>query len=121
MNNKNAYFWLLAAVAWLTISYLYHPGFETILGGAVIGMALTFLIVWSSSRIPRGNWWILKVLLISTMAGLMNATALDVLYALLAAPEGNRFILGIEMVASGLVLTALAYIRTLFGSEQQKQ
>ena len=121
MNNKTVSFWLVSVAAWLVISYLYHPGFETIVGGAAIGMALTFLIVWSSSRIPRGNLWILKVLLISTMAGLMNATALDVLYSILAAPEGNRFILGIEMVGSGLVLTALAYIRTLFGSEQQKK
>lgn len=120
MTTKTIYFWLLSGATWLVISYLYHPGIETILGGTAIGTALTFLIVWSSSRIPRGNWWILKVLLISTMAGLMNATALDVVYSLLAAPEGNRFILGIEMVASGLVLTALAYIRTLFGAQEPK-
>lgn len=120
MNTKTVYFWLVAAASWLVISYLYHPSFATIAGGTAIGTALTFLIVWSSSRIPKGNLWILKVLLISTMAGLMNATALDVVYSLLAAPEGNRFILGIEMVASGLVLTALAYLRTFFGSEQQK-
>ena len=121
MSAKTVYFWLVAVAAWLVISYLYHPGIETIIGGAAIGTALTLLIVWSSSRIPQGKWWILKVLLISTMAGLMNVTALDVLYSILAAPEGNRFILGIEMVASGLVLTALAYVRTLFGSEQQKK
>ena len=120
MNQKTLYFWLIAAAGWLVISYLYHPNFPTILGGTVIGAALTFLIVWSSSRIPRGNWWILKVLLISTMAGLMNATALDVLYSLLAAPEGNRYILGIEMVASGLVLTGFAYLRTLFGAQPPK-
>lgn len=119
MNYKSLNFWFIALISWALISYLYHPGIETILGGTVIGMALTFLIVWSSSRIPKGNWWILKVLLISTMAGLMNATALDVLYAILAAPEGNRFILGIEMVASGLALTALAYLRSLFGSKEK--
>lgn len=120
MTKPISLFWIIAALAWLAISYLYHPSFPTIVGGAAIGTALTVLIVWSSSRIPKGNWWIAKVVLISTMAGLMNATALDVLYSLLAAPEGNRFILGIEMVASGIVLTLLAYLRTFFGAQPEK-
>lgn len=99
-------------VAWAAISYLYHPTVSLMVAGAVIGIALSALIFWSSAKIPTGKWWALKILIVSTVAGLMNSTALDVAYSLFSAPEGNRFVVGIEMVATGLVLTGLAILNT---------
>lgn len=113
-------FWPIAVAVVLTISYLYHPSVPTILGGAAIGAALAGLIIWSSSRIGSGKWFLGKVALLSMVAGLMNATALDVLYSLLAAPEGNRFILGIESVLGGIVLTALGWLYVFLGSKEKK-
>lgn len=89
------------------------------LAGTAIGLGLTALIFWSSSKIPTGKWWWLKILVISTVAGLMNSTALDVAYSLMSAPEGNRFIVGIEMVATGLILTGLALLNVLPGSKEK--
>ena len=99
-----------ALVAWSLISYLYHPTVTLMIAGALIGVALSALIFWSSSKIPTGKWWALKILAVSTVAGLMNSTALDVAYSLFSAPEGNRFVLPIEMVVTGLVLTGLAVL-----------
>ena len=118
---KKHLLWPLAILVWGVISYLYHPSIETMLSGALLGLALTGLVVWSSTRIPMGKTWILKVFLVAVMAGLMNVTALDVVYSLLAAPEGNRFILPIEMVGSGLILGLIAGLRPLLGSEQKDQ
>lgn len=82
------------------------------IAGTIIGVGLSGLIYWSASKIVDGKWWWLKVLVVSTVAGLMNSTALDVAYSLTSSPEGNRFIVGIEMIASGLVLTLLAIAKT---------
>lgn len=111
--------WGLSAVVWLAISYFYHPSLELILAGTVIGVGLSGLIFWSSSKIPMGKWWALKIAAISTVAGLMNSTALDVAYSLFSAPAGNRFVVGIEMVATGLVLTLLALANVFLGPKQQ--
>lgn len=102
--------WIAAAVIWGLVSYLYHPTVPLMLAGTAIGVALSGLIYWSSNKIPTGKWWWLKILVISTVAGLMNSTALDVAYSILSAPEGNRFIVGIEMLATGLILTGLALL-----------
>jgi len=117
--NKFTY-WFLAAIAVGAISWLYHPSLELSLGATAIGLALTALIVWSSSKLVETKWWLARVALISTVAGLMNATALGVLYSLLAAPEGGRFQIGIETVIGGLVLTLLAYVWTLFRPKEEK-
>lgn len=114
-------YWLAVTAAIALISYFYHPTVPTMVGGALIGLALTILIVWSSSRIPSGKTWIAKVLAVSLMAGLMNVTALDVLYSLLAAPEGNRYILPIEMAVSGLMLALFGGVRPLFRSNPKEQ
>ena len=108
----------VSAAIWAAVSYLYHPTLGTIIAGSVIGLALTALIFWSSSRIPSGKRWVLKILAISTVAGLMNSTALDVAYSLLSAPLGNRFNIGIEMVATGLILTGLAVLNVSFGTKK---
>jgi len=119
MKSRSIIFWSLATLVWLVISYLYHPSIPTMLAGALLGFGLTALIAWSGSKIPAGRLWLVKVLLVSVMAGLMNVTALDVVYSLLAAPEGNRYILPVEMVASGLVFTLLVFARSRFGSQQE--
>jgi hypothetical protein len=112
-------YWLAATVTIGVVNYLYHPTVTIMVAGTAIGLALTILVTWSGSRIPGGKLWLLKVLAVSIMAGLMNVTALDVVYSLLAAPEGNRYILPIEMVASGLLLTALVFLRSRLGPKQK--
>ena len=119
MKSKGLIFWAVAVVVWAIASYLYHPNVTIMAAGAAIGIGLTVMVTWSGSRIPEGKLWLLKVLAVSIMAGLMNVTALDVVYSLLAAPEGNRYILPIELVASGLLLTALVFLRSRLGSEQK--
>lgn len=106
----NPIYWLIVVAVTGAISYLYHPNFELAIGGTVIGTALTALIVWSSSKLVDTKWWIGRVALVSMVAGLMNSTALDVLYSLLAAPAGARLTIGFETVAGGVVLTALALL-----------
>lgn len=106
----NPIYWLIVVAVTGAISYLYHPNFELAIGGTVIGTALTALIVWSSSKLVDTKWWIGRVTLVSMVAGLMNSTALDVLYSLFAAPAGARLTIGFETVAGGVVLTALALL-----------
>lgn len=113
-------FWLASALVIGIISFLYHPSIELAAGGLVIGLALNLLITWSSSKLTGTKWWIGRVALISTVAGLMNSTALDVLYSLFAAPAGGRLQIGFETVAGGLVLTALAYLNLFLGSKKEK-
>lgn len=106
----NPLYWLIVIAVTGAISYLYHPNFELAIGGTAIGTALTALIVWSSSKLVDTKWWIGRVALVSMVAGLMNSTALDVLYSLFAAPAGARLTIGFETVAGGVVLTALALL-----------
>ena len=113
-------FWLISALVMGIISFYYHPSIELAAGGLVIGLALNLLITWSSSKLTGTKWWIGRVALISMVAGLMNSTALDVLYSLLAAPAGGRLQIGFETVAGGLVLTALAYLNLFLGSKKEK-
>lgn len=113
-------FWLASALVIGVISFFYHPSIELAAGGLVIGLALNLLITWSSSKLTGTKWWIGRVALISMVAGLMNSTALDVLYSLLAAPAGGRLQIGFETAAGGLVLTALAYLNLSLGSKKEK-
>ena len=115
----NPIFWLIVAAVTGAISYLYHPSFELAIGGTLIGTALTALIVWSSSKLVDTKWWIGRVALVSMVAGLMNSTALDVLYSLFAAPAGDRLTIGFETVAGGVVLTALALLWAFLRPKQQ--
>jgi hypothetical protein len=113
-------FWLISAAVIGGISFVYHPSLELAAGGLVIGLALNLLITWSSGKITGSKWWIGRVALVSMVAGLMNSTALDVLYSLLAAPAGGRLSIGFETVAGGLVLTALAYLNSRLGPKKEE-
>lgn len=113
-------FWVLSAAVIGLISFFYHPSLELSTGGLVIGLGLNLLITWSSGKLTGTKWWIGRVALISMVAGLMNSTALDVLYSLFAAPAGGRLEIGFETVAGGLVLTALAYLNLLLGSKKEE-
>lgn len=110
----------IAALVWGGVSYLYHPAISLVSLGTMIGLGLSALIFWSSSKIPMGKWWLAKIASVSTVAGLMNSTALDIVYTLFSAPEGNRFVVGIEMAATGVVLTLLAVANHFFGSKPEK-
>lgn len=113
-------FWIISVAVVGVISFFYHPSPELAAGGLAIGLALNFLIVWSSGKLTGTKWWIGRVALVSMVAGLMNSTALDVLYSLLAAPAGGRLTIGFETVAGGIVLTALAYLNSLLGSKKEE-
>jgi hypothetical protein len=115
----NPIFWLIVLAMTGSISYFYHPSIQLAVGGAVIGTALTALIVWSSSQLVGTKWWIGRVALVSVVAGLMNATALDVLYSIFTAPAGGRLTIGFETVAGGAVLTALALLWAFLRPKQQ--
>lgn len=115
----NPVFWAIVAAVVGAISYLYHPSIELFIGGTLIGIALTALIIWSSTKLVDTKWWIGRVALVSMVAGLMNSTALDVLYSIFAAPAGQRLEIGFETVAGGVVLTALALLWAFLRPKQQ--
>ena len=113
-------FWPLAFGIIATLSYLYHPQLELMVAQVVVGMGLTALIIWSSSKVINEKWWVGRLAMLSVVAGLMNATALNVFYSLLAAPAGGRFALGVESVVGGLVLTALGYLWSVLRPKEEK-
>ena len=113
-------FWPLAFGIIATLSYLYHPQLELMIAQVVVGMGLTVLIIWSSSKVINEKWWIGRLAMLSVVAGLMNATALNVFYRLLAAPAGGRFALGVESVVGGLVLTAIGYLWSVLRPKEEK-
>ena len=113
-------FWPLAFGIIATLSYLYHPQLELMVAQVVVGMGLTVLIIWSSSKVINEKWWVGRLAMLSVVAGLMNATALNVFYSLLAAPAGGRFALGVESVVGGLVLTALGYLWSVLRPKEEK-
>lgn len=113
-------FWPLAFGIIATLSYLYHPQLELMIAQVVVGMGLTVLIIWSSSKVINEKWWIGRLAMLSVVAGLMNATALNVFYSLLAAPAGGRFALGVESVVGGLFLTALGYLWSVLRPKEEK-
>jgi len=113
-------FWPLAFGVIATLSYLYHPQLELMVAQVVVGMGLTALIIWSLSKVINEKWWVGRLAMLSVVAGLMNATALNVFYSLLAAPAGGRFSLGVESVVGGLVLTALGYLWSALRPKEEK-
>lgn len=113
-------FWPLAFGIIATLSYLYHPQLELMVAQVIVGMGLTALIIWSSSKVINEKWWVGRLAMLSVVAGLMNATALNVFYSLLASPAGGRFSLGVESVVGGLVLTALGYLWSVLRPKEEK-
>ena len=120
LNSERALPLTAALAIWLPLSYFYHPSTGLILGGAILGIALSALIFWSGDRIPLGKTWLIKIFAVSVVAGLMYSTALDVLYSLFSAPLGNRFGVVIEMIIAGVVFTALAAFQGFLGPKQEK-
>lgn len=120
LNSEKALPLVAALAVWLPISYFYHPTPGLIIAGTMIGVGLSALIFWSADRIPQSKTWWLKIFAVSTVAGLMNSTALDVAYSLFSAPAGNRFGVVIEMVITGVVLTGVAFAQVFFGPKQGK-
>ena len=123
MNSKDSMKYVplaIAALVWGGVSYLYHPSVSLVSVGTMIGIGLSALIFWSSAKIPQGKWWVVKIAAISTVAGLMNSTALDIFYTLFSAPEGNRFVVWIEMLGTGVVLTAVAIANRSLGAKPEK-
>jgi hypothetical protein len=112
-------FWPLAFAIVATLSYLYHPQLELMIAQVVVGMALTVLIIWSSSKVLSEKWWVGRLAMLSVVAGLMNATALNVFYSLSRLPPEADFRWDLRALW-GLVLTALGYLWFVLRPKEEK-
>lgn len=98
-----------SAIAW--IQWQYHPTDELALSSTLMLFGFAALLAWSARRLgvrePSG---VLKLVLISLVAGLMAAQGLDVIYQQALAPAGGRLDLPFEVVVFALQLMPVAYL-----------
>ncbi len=102
MSFRAAAYWLIVLVLTGGLQYLYNPSVAVMVAAALMMLALTILLSWSALRVGNGMRGGILLTVLSIVAGLMFNQGLDVVYSLLAAPEGLRFVMLIEVSAASL-------------------
>ena len=113
-------FWFVLLLSQLAINFFYQPTHPLIFTGAVVGLGLAGLTIWSGSRIS-GRVAPIKVLVVAGVAAFMYSQAIDVAYAFAFAPMGNRLDMPIEVLLFGLVFWTFAVIARAFVFRPQQQ
>ncbi len=108
---------LISASQWY-----YQPSVETSIAGALVMVLLLVVVSWSATRFGTSLKGVFKTLVVGLVSGLMFSQAMDVSYAILAAPAGGRFGFPWELIALGLLLTLLAQLLAFaLGTKVEKQ
>ena len=110
---QQSLYWLLVSAVLFGVQYLYHPNLNLMIIGWVLSLLLTALTAWSGSRISKPAIPI-KLLLVSTIASLMNSQALDVAYSITSAPLGNRFDFVVEVLGFACLFLVISLIGRRF-------
>jgi Flp pilus assembly protein TadB len=99
---------LIAASQWY-----YQPSIQTSIVGGMVMALLLVVVSWSATRFGASLKGALKTLVVGLVSGLMFSQAMDITYALLAAPAGGRFGFPWELLLVGVLLTVLAQLLAL--------
>ncbi len=100
----------------------YQPSVETSIAGALVMVLLLVVVSWSATRFGTSLRGVFKTLVVGLVSGLMFSQAMDISYAILAAPAGGRFGFPWELIALGLLLTLLAQLLAFaLGTKVEKQ
>lgn len=103
--------WTLGAAVylWLQLSYQVVEWVGLLAAGLLLGFAV--LLSWSANRLDvRRPSGILKLALVSLVAGLMISQGLDVVYSANALPAGGRLDLLFEVAYFALQVAPVAYL-----------
>ncbi|BDQ00721.1 hypothetical protein [Aquiluna sp. KACHI24] len=102
--------------------WYYQPSVETSIAGALVMVLLLVVVSWSATRFGTSLQGVFKTLVVGLVSGLMFSQAMDISYAILAAPAGGRFGFPWELIAVGLLLTLLAQLLAFaLGTKVEKQ
>ena len=102
--------------------WYYQPSVETSIAGALVMVLLLVVVSWSATRFGTSLKGVFKTLVVGLVSGLMFSQAMDVSYAILAAPAGGRFGFPWELIAVGFLLTLLAQLLAFaLGTKVEKQ
>jgi len=113
---------LFSAVVVFAAQWWYQPNVETSITASLVTLLLLGVVTWSARRFGAGVSGFIKTLLVGVVSGLMFSQAMDVSYAILAAPAGGRLGFPAELLVVGLLLAALAKLLALaIGSKVEKQ
>jgi hypothetical protein len=102
MRLRSILYWLIVLITTGALQYLYNPSIPVMVAAAVMMLVLTILLSWSALRVGAGMRGGILLTVLSIVAGLMFNQGLDVVYSLLAAPEGLRFVMLFEVSAASL-------------------
>lgn len=102
--------------------WYYQPSVETSIAGALVMVLLLVVVSWSATRFGTSLKGVFKTLVVGLVSGLMFSQAMDISYAILAAPAGGRFGFPWELIAVGFLLTLLAQLLAIaLGTKVEKQ
>lgn len=102
--------------------WYYQPSVETSIAGALVMVLLLVVVSWSATRFGTSLKGVFKTLVVGLVSGLMFSQAMDISYAILAAPAGGRFGFPWELIAVGFLLTLLAQLLAFaLGTKVEKQ
>ena len=102
--------------------WYYQPSVETSIAGALVMVLLLVVVSWSATRFGTSLKGVFKTLVVVLVSGLMFSQAMDISYAILAAPAGGRFGFPWELIAVGFLLTLLAQLLAFaLGTKVEKQ
>ena len=108
---------LISASQWY-----YQPSVETSIAGALVMVLLLVVVSWCATRFGTSLKGVFKTLVVGLVSGLMFSQAMDISYAILAAPAGGRFGFPWELIAVGFLLTLLAQLLAFaLGTKVEKQ
>lgn len=114
MRFRTILYWFIAVIAVAAIQYFYNPSVPVMVAGALEMLALLVLVSWSATRVGQGMRGGILLTVMSVVAGLMFNQGLDVVYSILAAPEGLRFSMLIEIAAASAVFLGFGLLARIF-------
>jgi len=103
--------WLSGVSIIASIQWQYHPTDQLAITASLMLAGFAVLLSWSAGRLGvRELSGVLKLVVISFVAGLMASQGLDVIYQQALAPAGGRLDLPFEVAAFALQLFPVAYL-----------
>jgi hypothetical protein len=114
MRFRTVLYWIIVTLVIAISQYLYNPSIPVMIAAGLMMLALTILLSWSSTRVGKAMRGGILLTILSIVSGLMFNQGLDVVYSLLAAPEGLRFVMLLEVSAASLVFLVLGLLARVF-------
>ena len=114
MRVRSIIYWAVVVFLIGALAYFYNPSVPVMVAAGLMMLALTILLSWSATRVGKAMRGGILLTVLSIVAGLMFNQGLDVVYSLLAAPEGLRLAMLFEVAAASFMFLVFGLLARVF-------